>query len=234
MCSIPTEDAEASIRETGVYSLEDVQVGTRVAEFNERGLPTKTPYGLEFCAQNSLGNQNIRTIVESILDQPHWGCIKIYSDKLPSDHALFFHNPSSYLEEPAAQVPALLVQLCSPGSRIVFYEGSHGQNISPKELKGWGLLALPRLEMRREGITEVEVPMTEGGLAIMDSRLGFTVLRGYCVNVGFASESEICFWAKMELPDSEVLREKVEELNCRSFITNFTFVKKMAGGTIME
>ena len=56
-CSIPRGEAEASIRKTGVYSLGDIQVGAEVAKFRESGLPTKTPYGLDFCAQNSLDNQ---------------------------------------------------------------------------------------------------------------------------------------------------------------------------------
>ncbi|KAK0702708.1 hypothetical protein B0H67DRAFT_500093 [Lasiosphaeris hirsuta] len=226
-CSIPKREVEESIRETGVYSLEDLQVGAEIAKFSEMGLPTKTPYGLEFCAKNSLDNQDIRKIIESILDRPRWGCIKIYSDKLPSDQALFFHNPSSYLEEPAA--PALLVRLCSPGSRIVYYKGSHIQNISPIELEGWGLLALPRVEMKKEGIIEKEVPMKNGGF-----RLGFTVLEGFCVNVGFASESEVRFWAKMELPDTEAVKAKADELKLRGFNINISFVGEKARAASME
>jgi len=70
--------------------------------------------------------------------------------------------------------------------------------------------------------------------AIMDSRLGFTVLNGFCVNVGFASESEIRYWAKMELPDSEALRTKVEELKRRSFDINVLFASEIAVGASTE
>ncbi|KAK3312491.1 hypothetical protein B0H66DRAFT_570731 [Apodospora peruviana] len=227
-CSIPVEQAEESIRKTGIYYLEDFQIGDRVAEFNGKGLPTKTAYGLEFCAHNSLDNQNIRTIVESILDRPCWGCIKIYSDALPDDFAVFFNNPSFY-QKSATKAPALLIQLWAPGSRIVFYEGAHIQNIDPRELEEWGLLSLPRLQMNRGDIREVEVVMKKGGLAIIDSRLGFTPLSGYCVNIGFVSEFEISFWAKMELPDEQVLRAKVEDLKHRNFRTNFSFVRKTDG-----
>ncbi|KAH8755986.1 hypothetical protein F5883DRAFT_649565 [Diaporthe sp. PMI_573] len=195
-CSVSTEDAKVSIRETGVYYLEDAL--------------------------------DIRDVVQSILERPHWGLIKVYSDRLPSDQAFFFHNPSVYLGE--SQIPTLLVQLWSPESQVVFYEGAHLQNINPKELEEWGLLALPRVQMKRGGITESEVWMAKGGLAVMDSRLGFTVLKGYFTNIGFATDSEIRFWAKMELPDSKVLRAKVEELKRRGFETNFTFVEEMDSG----
>ncbi|KAH7108716.1 hypothetical protein B0J13DRAFT_517182 [Dactylonectria estremocensis] len=226
-CSLPAKDAEVSIRKTGVFRVEDAPLGRRVAEFSERGLPTRTEFGLEFCAENTLDNRDIRTVIESILDRPRWGLLKIYSDKLPSDSAFFFHNPSFYYNQPTPQIPTLLVQLWSPGSQMVFYEGSHLQNINPMESKKWGLLTLPCVQMRRDGITETPVGMAEGGLAIMDSRLGFTIPQGYVVNIGFATESEIQFWAKMELPDSEALRAKVDELRRRRFETNFTFVKEL-------
>ncbi|KAK3336987.1 hypothetical protein B0T19DRAFT_351513 [Cercophora scortea] len=232
--TIPTEGAEVSIRETGVYHLDDSLVGSRVAEFNDRGLPTKTEYGLDFCAQNSLDNPDIRAVVESILGRPHWGFLKIYSDRLPLDLAFFFHNPRFYLDEPTPQIPTLIVQLWSPGSQVIYYEGSHLQNIDPKESTEWGLLALPRVQMRRDGVTETEVGLAEGGFAIMDSRLGWTVRKGYFVNIGFATEYEICYWAKMDLPDSEVLRAKVDELKRRRFETNFRFVKEMDGGKSIE
>ena len=50
-----TEDAIASIKEKGVYVVKDAALGKRVVAFKEMGLPTKTPYGLDFIAENALG-----------------------------------------------------------------------------------------------------------------------------------------------------------------------------------
>lgn len=52
--SFPSEDAEASIQRTGVYTLDDHVVGSRVEEFSRMRFPTKSPLGLEFIAQNSF------------------------------------------------------------------------------------------------------------------------------------------------------------------------------------
>lgn len=100
--------------------------------------------------------QDVRSVIESSIVRPHWGLAKIYNgDVLPSDQAYFF------LDGPDMQV--VLVLLWSPGSRFLLFEGSHNQKIH-KKMSEFGILVAPRGQMRREGITEVPVEMTQGGL----------------------------------------------------------------------
>jgi hypothetical protein len=58
----------------------------------------------------------------------------------------------------------------------------------------------------------------------MDSRLGFTPLQGYVINIGYVTEAEVQIWGKMELPDSDVLRTKVFEMEGKGIRTNFKFM----------
>lgn len=100
--------------------------------------------------------QNVRTVIESSIDQPHWGLAKIYkSEVLPSDKSYFF------VDGPNIQV--ILVLLWSPGSRILLFEGSHDIELDDKEMSEFGIRTLPREHMKREGITEVLVEMKQGG-----------------------------------------------------------------------
>lgn len=199
--------------------MDDVNTGNQVRQFNEQGLPIKTPDGLDFCARNTMNNESIRKVIETAISRPTWGLVKVYGDRLPPNFAFLFHNRQS------SHMPAILVQLWSPGSLVVFYEGSHLHNVDAKELKDWGLLALPGEEMIRDGITRNQIEMAEGGLAMMDSRLGFTILKGYVINIGFATENEIQYWAKMEFPDSNEIRAKVEELQRNRVEMNIKFVR---------
>ncbi|KAK1992477.1 hypothetical protein LX36DRAFT_527897, partial [Colletotrichum falcatum] len=193
--------------------------GNCIAEFNKNGLHVGTEYGLDFVAQNTIENQCIRDVVEAIIDRPRWGLYKVYSDKLPSDQVWFLHNRIQ------PQTPTLLVLLLSPGSSTIFWEGSHLKSLYAKEEKEWGLLALPREWLAQKGIKPTEVSTCEGGLAIIDSRTGFTPVRGYAIHIGFATEAELEHWAKMPLPDSETLRAKVADLESKGFRSNITFVK---------
>ncbi|KFA81188.1 hypothetical protein S40288_11709 [Stachybotrys chartarum IBT 40288] len=216
-CSFPPDDAAEAIKNTGAYLVEDASTGNSVMAFRRR-LPFRTPEGLDFCSQNSLLNMSIRNVIESSIDHPRWGLAKIYSgDVLSSEHAYFF------FDGPDMQV--ILVLLWSPKSRFLIFEGSHTQKIDGKEMSEFGILTLPRAEMRKKGITEAPVEMAHGGFALIDGRVGWTILEGYQIAIGYASEAEISHWGKIELVESEALRAKVAELNARGIRTNFVFIE---------
>jgi hypothetical protein len=60
--------------------------------------------------------------------------------------------------------------------------------------------------------------------ALSDSRLGFTILEGYVIMIGFATQAELKFWAPMELPFNAALNIKIEELKARGFDINYTWI----------
>lgn len=49
------------------------------------------------------------------------------------------------------------------------------------------------------------------------------VARGKFLNIGFGTDDEVATWDKMPLPDTKLLRLKVDELEARGHRTNFTF-----------
>lgn len=60
---------------------------------------------------------------------------------------------------------------------------------------------------------------------IIDSRIGWTYESGEgFMNIGLGVEEEVQEWGPMELPDTQVLRAKVAELENSGFRTKFAFV----------
>jgi hypothetical protein len=62
-----------------------------------------------------------------------------------------------------AKAQALIVQLWSSGSRMVFYSGSHLQSLHAKPAD-IGLLQIPLDHLGQEGIKPIAVDMKDGGL----------------------------------------------------------------------
>ncbi|KAK8092670.1 uncharacterized protein PG998_014775 [Apiospora kogelbergensis] len=215
-CSFSSDDAKQSIKKSGVYVVEDNDTGNSVVAFEKR-LPFKAPEGLDFCAQNSLLNKDVRTVIESSITRPSWGLAKIYrGDVLPSDQAYFF------FDGPDMQV--VLVLLWAPGAQFLIFEGSHNKQLLGKSMSDFGIMSLPRDKLIREGITEVSREMDRGGFALIDGRVGWTIIKGYTIAIGYASEAEISHWGKIKLKESEPLRRKVKELNMSGIKTNFVFI----------
>ena len=206
--SFSANDAEASLKQTGKYMLEDQVVGNRVQEFWQAGFPTKSPLGLEFIAQNSFLREDVRQILFSLLDRPMLGLIKVYSDILPSDYVFRVHNGS---EEPTF---CLLVLLSCPDFVICSYKGSTSKDmgVDVEVSKKWGPLATPKRDMSRPGISKETIELQNGGLVIQDSRLQFSIIKGYAIMVGFGTESEVEEWGTMGIPYTDSLKAKVEEL----------------------
>lgn len=61
--------------------------------------------------------------------------------------------------------------------------------------------------------------------AFIDGRVGWTILGGEQIAIGYASESEITHWGRTQLGDTASLRDKVTELNNRGIKTKFEFIK---------
>ncbi|KAF5022317.1 hypothetical protein F66182_5646 [Fusarium sp. NRRL 66182] len=221
-CSFSAEDAEASIRRHGIYTVPDRVVGDWVSHLRSSQFPIKSPHGLEFVARNSLDRPDTRTLLQSMLGRPYWGLIKIYSDVLPSDYAWRFHNGSS--EKPHT----ILIRLLGPGSNVVFYNKSwtrYIEEVDKDMSKKWGLLATKRSYMHQAGLGEQAVEMEAGGLVLSDSRLSFTILKGYVIDIGYTIPHELEFWAKMKLPYSQELHAKIKELEGRGFDINYQWTE---------
>ncbi|CVK92418.1 uncharacterized protein FMAN_07314 [Fusarium mangiferae] len=158
---ILVEDALVSIRNNGNYVCHQSEVGRRLVQFYEAGLPILTPYGFEFLAQNSLDNRELRTIAEQILGQPYWTFNKGYRNILPRGYTFSFHSGPT--------LRSLVFQLCSPGSTVVLRERSHlhtfeEEDIDKKVSKEWGLIAVHDSCLENLDMPERQITLEEGGL----------------------------------------------------------------------
>lgn len=61
--------------------------------------------------------------------------------------------------------------------------------------------------------------------ALIDGRVGWTILEGQAMAIGYASEEEIKHWGTFELGDTPSLREKVADLYRNGIRTKTIFVK---------
>lgn len=59
---------------------------------------------------------------------------------------------------------------------------------------------------------------------IVDARLGFKVVQGFAITFGFARREELKEWAKMRLPKTPSLIDKVAGMESSTIGTNFEFV----------
>ena len=92
-------------------------------------------------------------VAEPFLDRPRWGLLKVYSHELPPDHVYFLHNQTT------TEMPAILIQLWPPKSRVVF---TTRKLVLNAEETAWGLLGLASDKLNVEGIIVYEVEMEEG------------------------------------------------------------------------
>lgn len=110
---------------------------------------------------NSNSIQVIGDIIRSIIPLPRWGYLRLFSDRLSSDYAWFFHIRDSQKE--AETTHTLLVQFWIPGSSVVYYEGAHTKSFKADDPENWGVLRTPVSNMEREGISKTIVDMPNGG-----------------------------------------------------------------------
>ncbi|KAH6712141.1 hypothetical protein BKA61DRAFT_80452 [Leptodontidium sp. MPI-SDFR-AT-0119] len=219
--SLLAESPQKSILEDGVFYAEDPVIGKRVDDFAQNGFPFRTEEGLDFCKVNALDDKRIRNVIESYFNE--WSCLGLFKVFGPyPSRAYSFINRME--EETKAQ--ALIVQLWSRGSRMVYYSGSHLQSLNAKPADV-GLLEIPldRLKRTEEqpSIKHIEVDMKDGGLAILDGRLGFTIVQGKAITIGFAVREELEHWGKMRLPNVENLKRKVADMKSTTIGVNFYF-----------
>jgi hypothetical protein len=99
--------------------------------------------------------------VRSIIPLPRWGYLRLFSDRLSSDYAWFFHiHDSNKEEEP---IHTLQVQFWMPGSSVVYYEGTHLLSFQADDPENWGVLRTPVSNMERQDIRKRAVDMPDGG-----------------------------------------------------------------------
>ncbi|KAI9765873.1 MAG: hypothetical protein M1839_005289 [Geoglossum umbratile] len=213
--SSSTEEPRKAIEKDGFFCRVDPIIGKRVDEFAKKGYPFKTEEGLDFCKLNTLDDERVLEVLESLFTWSALGLFKAYSSD--PRYVCSFLDPRK-----TSKLHALIVQLWSSGSQAVFYKHSHLQS-QVRKVAANGLLEIPQDQLSKDTIERVEVEMKEGGLAVCDARLGFTVIKGIVVTIAFAVEEELVEWAKMRLPNSPNFKKKVATMTRAKIGTNFHF-----------
>jgi hypothetical protein len=128
------------------------------------------------------------------------------------------------------QRPAFIVQLLSPGSKVVFWAGSHLiETLNPT--KG-PLMTSPVDRIPVVGVRRVEVDMNEGGLyvyissregieltlnsVIFDGRLSFAIENGIAITMIYRPKDRMAKHLPMELPNLIELKNMVEQMEAQA------------------
>jgi len=155
--------------------------------------------------------------------------LKAYGPR-PGKVFSFLNNATVELDEKTAgenkgqsKVKVLVVQLFSSNSKMAFYKRSHLYPLRAVRAK-IGLLDVPHSNLAKYGLDGYLVHMKEGGLAIIDGRLGFEMIQGNTVMAGFATEEELKLWEKMLLPKTTSLMRKIKEMESKQIGINVEFI----------
>jgi hypothetical protein len=166
-----TDDIRRKFSQDAVLFIEDSVVGERVKEMQQRGFPIESADGLDFCKLNALDDtvcrkhyrpgfsliffQRIRHVLEAMLTSLGLGIYEVYRFD-PNYIYAFMTGLNSELK-------AIVVQLWSPQSSVVFYGGSHLLPIRGFPASN-GLLDIPYAPLKEGGCKSIEVEMERGGL----------------------------------------------------------------------
>ncbi|KAK3328704.1 hypothetical protein B0T19DRAFT_357440 [Cercophora scortea] len=219
--------AQRSLLEKGFFVLDDSLAGERISEMEERGFPYFTEYGLDFCKQFAF-DERIRSILEASFEKCSLGHWLRYED-FPG-HVECFRRGG-----PKAGRRVLMVHLWAKGSRVAYYVGSHLHDMATSRGRR-SLYEIPLSELDRVGSEPEHKEFPDGGFVILDARLGFEIKQGYAITFLFAANEVLANWAKIILPHSEALEEKVSDMEKEStkIGLNFTFKASPGGGTTMK
>ncbi|KAL2056592.1 hypothetical protein ABVK25_002986 [Lepraria finkii] len=197
--------------EDGFVVLKGSEFGRRVRDFAGKGFPLKSAEGLDFCKGNILNDDRVRGVIESEFPRCGLGAYTVLdtAQRKPG----FFLYPG----EPARQ--ALVVQLWSNASRVLFYKGSHlGRSLQPTNGDRLLEISTDRLPM-----SPVELVFEDGGLTILDGRLCFQIIHGFALTLVFAAPERLGKFAKMILPDSPDLKAQVDRMTTAKIGFNYEY-----------
>jgi len=212
------EDAKKSILEEGFFDLNDSVVGKPIQEMEQEGFPFFTEYGLDFCKKYVLDDTRIKDVLEFFFEKRnrcilgHWLRYKRYPN-----HIVCFRKGG-----PNAGRGTLLVHLWAEGSQVDYYGGSHLHDL-PVEEGERSLYEILPSALVEVGCKATPKKFKEGGLVVLDSRIGYEIKEGYVIAFEFATEDLIKSWKKMILPDSRTLRDKVTNMGSERIGINFVF-----------
>ncbi|KAK4071304.1 hypothetical protein Purlil1_13471 [Purpureocillium lilacinum] len=220
--SVLPVSAEQTLLEEGFCLAKDARVGEDIVEMQKRGFAYYSNYGLDFCEQHVL-NEQIRSIVETffggeICILAHWLRYRAYPG-----HIVCFRSGG-----PKAGRRRMLVHLLAKGTQVSYWSHSHKHALPV--LEGKRLLhELAEHDLVQAGCTCRMEEFPEGGIAILDGRVGFEIKKGYAITFEFATVDILDKWPKLILPNTPGLAERVAGMQSSMIRVNFEFQDPVQG-----
>ncbi|KJZ69064.1 hypothetical protein HIM_11547 [Hirsutella minnesotensis 3608] len=173
--SDPRTDPLTFFEENRYFCDEDASIGKLVEELEKQGI-AESHRGLEIAKPKLLANSNVRPIIEPYLSRPDIRlCTSLGED--PNHRFVLSLEPG--------QKEHIIVHLWSPGSEAELYRSSHLDPPGLPPLKAAqasnGLLELAGAVLKKRMYSPVTVKMERGGIAVMDRRFCFRIVKGFTV-----------------------------------------------------
>ncbi|EWZ78676.1 hypothetical protein FOWG_17095 [Fusarium oxysporum f. sp. lycopersici MN25] len=198
------EVAERSISEKGFYCWQDTLAGDRVSDFDRKGCPYFTVYGLDFLIDFAF-NPHIQHILNAFLDRCVLGHYLKYK-ALPEPYIECFRRGG-----PDAGRRVFVVHVCSKQSQIIYYAGSHLHRFETT-VGARSNYEVSQEQLSHAGCEPRVMGFPDGALVVFDARVCFEMKQGYTIAFMFATEDVLADWAKIYLPNSTILQDKVAQI----------------------
>ncbi|CAH0054796.1 unnamed protein product [Clonostachys solani] len=160
--SFSLDNAKRSLHEDGFFELSGPDVGTQIAEMEEKHFPFLTPYGLTFLKTLVIDDTRIRHILEASFEKctlGHW----LRYRALPGHIESYFRNDRDPDNPDDAGLHGLAVQLWAKGSAVRYYRGSHLLSF-PTEESERRLYETSKDAMDEAGCPAEDITFPSGGL----------------------------------------------------------------------
>ncbi|KAK2005405.1 hypothetical protein LZ32DRAFT_510089, partial [Colletotrichum eremochloae] len=202
-----------SVIDRGYFVSEDLSLGEQVKQMEDNATPFASAPGLQFAETNVLRHPIIRPLLESLLGTSSLG---LYRSLGPSPFEYVFNS------DPGHEIEIIMVMIWSPGSKFIYWAGSHHHWLDPVEAAN-SLLQVTRARLQSSGSVPVETTFEEGGFAVIDARTAFQITAGTAITFAFGKEDAVRMWRPMQLPRS--LKHHVTSMESQTLRINVTYAE---------
>lgn len=209
-------DTAKALFEDGFLNLNDSTIGKCVDDYEQRGFPYSTEYGLDFCKEHIVLNPRIRHVLGFYFGGRR--CILGHWLRWKADPATecFMRGGT------AAGRRALVIHLLPKGSQLRHYPGSHLRDL-PTKACDRSTYAVEELDLKQACLAAQDAKFNDGGIVIRDARLSVKIVEGYTITFIFATDDLVATWPKMLLPNTDALKDRVAEMESPDIGVNFAF-----------
>jgi hypothetical protein len=210
--SLSAKAVQDVFSDLGIYKDEDATVGTRVEAMQRKGMDLESSDGLALCEECIFDDKRVRHVIESLFSWAGLGKYEVFRAKQETIFAFMTGLEPFY---------AVVVQLWSPNSKVVFFKGSQHLQILgfPSSM---GILEIPLAPLKNH-CEPLTIEMKQGGLVIFDARISFRIERGFAIHGVFAPENELEKWQKRVMAEDLEKQARNMETEFMGWGMNFKF-----------